>query len=64
MIAGIGALVLVAGHRRHAAADRLEQKGDDVARDEDAWVRERFDVRVFGAESYDDAGESEVDTGC
>ena len=64
VIAGIGALVLVAGHGCHAAADCLEQEGDDVARDEDARVGEGFDVRVFGAKGCDDAGEGEVDAGC
>ena len=64
MIAGLRALVLVTGHGRHAATDRLEQEGEDIAGDEDAWVRERFDVRVFGAEGDDDAGECEVDACC
>ena len=63
VIAGIGALVLVAGCGCHAAADCLEQEGDDVARDEDARVGEGFDVRVFGAKGRDDAGEGEVDAG-
>ena len=44
VIAGNGALVLMTGHGRHAAADCLEQEGDDVARDEDARVGEGFDV--------------------
>ena len=61
VVAHVRALVLVAGDRGHAAADGLEQEGDDVARDEDARVREGFDVRVFGAEGDDDAGEGEVE---
>ena len=64
VIAGVGALVLVTGHGCHAAADCLEQEGDDVARDEDARVGEGFDVRVFGAKGCDDAGKGEVDSGC
>ncbi len=61
VIARVGALVLVAGHRGHAAANGLEEEGDDVARDEDAGVGERFDVGVFGAKGDDDAREGEVD---
>ena len=64
MIAGIGALVLVTRHGGHAATDRLEQERYDVAGDEDARVREGFDVRILRAEGYDDARESEVDAGC
>ena len=62
MIAEAGALVLVAGYRSDTAANRLQQKGDDVAGDEYSRVGERFDVGIFGAEGYDDAGEGEVDS--
>lgn len=62
MIAEVGALVLVAGYRSNTAADRLQQKGDDVAGDEDARVGERLDVGIIGAEGYDNAGECEVDS--
>ena len=61
VVARVGALALVAGYGCHAAADRLEEEGDDVAGDEDAWVGEGFDVGVFGAEGHDDAGEREID---
>ena len=44
MIAGVGALALVTGNRGHAATDGLEQERQDVAGDEDARVREGFDV--------------------
>lgn len=64
VIARVGALVLVAGYGCHATADGLEEEGDDVAWDEDAWVRERLDVRVLGAEGDDDAGKCEVDARC
>ena len=60
VVARVGALVLVAGYGRHAAADRLEEEGDDVAGDEDAGVGEGFDVGVFGAKGHDDAGEREI----
>ena len=62
VVARVGASVLVAGDGCHAAANGLEEEGEDVAGDEDAGVRERFEVRVFRAEGDDDAGEGEVDT--
>lgn len=62
MIAGVGALVLVTSYRSHAAAERLQHEGDDVAGDEDAGVRERFDVGVFGSEADDNARECEIDS--
>ena len=62
VITRIGALVLVTSYGCHAAADRLEKEGDDVAGDEDARVGEGPDVRVLFAEGDDDAGQCEVDS--
>ena len=55
--------VVVRGHAGHAAADGLEHERDDVARDEEARVRERFDPRVGRPERDHDAGQRQVDAG-
>lgn len=44
------ALILMAGDGGHAAADGLEEEGDDVAGDEDGGVGEGFDAGVLGTE--------------
>ena len=57
MVARFGVLVGVGGCGGHAAAEGLEDEGEDVAGDKDARVREGFDAGVLGAEGDDDAGE-------
>ena len=42
----------------------MEHKGDEVARNEDTWVREGSYARVFRADGSDDAREAEVDACC
>lgn len=63
VVARFGVLVGVGGGGGHAAAEGLEDEGEDVAGDEDARVREGFDAGVFRAKGDDDAGEGEVDAG-
>lgn len=53
----------MAGGAGHAAADGLQEEGDDVAGDEDARVGEGRDAAVGRAEGGHDAREAEVDAG-
>jgi hypothetical protein len=45
----------------HAAAQSLQDEGEEVARDEDARVQSWFETGVFGAKSCDYSGEAEVE---
>jgi len=46
-----------------AATTSLQKEGDDITRDEDARVGERFNARILGAEGDDDSRQGEIDAG-
>ena len=62
MVAEIRRFVLVAGSGGDTAAGGLQEKGDNVAGDEDTRVGEGGDAGVLRAEGCDDAGEGEVES--
>lgn len=55
--------MVVRGHAGHAATDGLEQQGDEVAGDEEAWIRHRFDAGIGLPHRDHDARQGEVDAG-
>lgn len=61
MIARLGRLVVVRRHARHAAADSLEQEGDEIAGDEEARERKGFDPGIRLSDRDHNPGQGEVD---
>jgi len=49
--------------RRHATTEGLEDKGEEIAWDEDFWVEGRLEARVVSAKCEDDSREAEVEAG-
>jgi hypothetical protein len=47
----------------HATAQRLQDEGEEVARDEDARVESWFEAGVFGAKGGDYSRKAEVEAG-
>lgn len=42
----------------------MEEKTDDIQRDEDPVEELRLKARVFGREEYDSLGQGDIDRGC
>lgn len=60
--ARLGTLLVVRGDRGHAAAEGLEDEGDDVAGDEDSRIILGRQPRVFATECCDNPSQTQVDT--
>lgn len=55
--------MVVRCHAGHAAADGLEQQGDEIAGDKEAGVGQGFDAGIGLPDGDDDAPQGEVDAG-
>lgn len=61
VVTRFGRFVVVRCHAGHAAADGLEQQGDEVARDEEARIRQGFDSGIGLPDRDHDARQGQVD---
>jgi hypothetical protein len=61
IVAELWILVLMRPHGCDTTPCSLQDQRDEVAGDEDDWVKSRTDTGVLGPKDADDVGEAEVD---